>query len=168
MCAQVNANLQSVKTQEGFDPLPPGWYPARIIDSEIKEGPKGSYIRWTFEVIGFPNRVWDQMSLGNDVSMQRLKTLATCAGHRNPNFIADTEELHGLTCMVRLKIQKDEGYDPKNQISAFKPIGDTAPAAPAATVNQAQPPAAAAQPAVKAPPATPPAQAAKPKMPWEK
>ena len=160
--AQVNANLQDYKTQDGFDPLPPGWYPARIIDSEIKEGSKGNYIRWTFEPIGFPGRIWDTMSLGNEVSMQRLKTLATCAGHRNPNFIADTEELHGLTCMIRLKIQKDEGYDPKNAITAFKPMGVTTgtPAVPAAAVNQAQP-----APGI---PAAPPAQPAKPRMPWDR
>jgi len=119
---QVNQDLSSYSEQIGFDCLAAGWYSAKVIDSEIKEGPKGPYINWTFEITGHPNRVWDVMSLSSDVSMQRLKTLAKCAGHRNPNFIADTEELHGLSCMVRLKIERSEEYDDKNRITAFKPI----------------------------------------------
>jgi beta-xylosidase len=122
--AQLNANLSEYDTQEGFDCLPPGWYPARIADSEIKSGPKGPYINWTFEIIGHPNRVWDVMSLGNEVSLRRLKTLATVAGHSNPNFIKDTEELHGLECQVKLKIEHDDSgqYDDKNKVSALKPL----------------------------------------------
>ena len=121
---QVNQDLSNYSEQIGFDCLPAGWYEATVIDSEIKEGPKGPYINWTFEIIGHPNRVWDVMSLSSDVSLQRLKTLAKCAGHSNPNYIADTEELHGLSCMVRLKIERSEEYDDKNRITAFKPIED--------------------------------------------
>jgi hypothetical protein len=95
-----------------------------VADSEIKEGPKGSYISWTWEILGKPNKVYDCMSLGNEISMKRLKTMAYSCGHPNPNFIADTEELHGKTCMIKLKIEKDESgqYEPKNKICGFKPI----------------------------------------------
>jgi hypothetical protein len=100
--------------------------------------------------VGHPNRVWDIMSLGNEVSMKRLKALAVCAGHPNPNFIADTEELHGKELMVRLKIEKDKDgqYEDKNKVSAFKPLGAGTDIPPAAQ------------------PAADPAQ--KPVMPWEK
>ncbi len=126
--AVLNANLDNYTEQEAFEVLPAGWYEAEVVDSEIKEGSAGPYINWTFAIIGKPNKIWDVMSLGNDISMKRLKTLAVCAGHPNPNFISDTEELHGKRCKVRLKIETDDSgkYDPKNKISAFKPLGKPA------------------------------------------
>ena len=90
--AQINQDMSGYDTQEGFEPLKAGWYEAVILDSEIKKGPAGPYINWQFGIVGHPNKVWDVMSLGNSVSMQRLKTLCKCCGHPNPNYLADTEE----------------------------------------------------------------------------
>ena len=156
MCAQLNANLTNIDGQIGYTPLVPGWYLAKVVDSEIKEGPKGNYIRWTFEIAGKPNKVWDTMSLGNEISMKRLKGLAIAAKHKNPNYIADTEELHGKECMIRLKVETDPSgqYEPKNTISAFKP----------ADGNGAVPTQIAAAAPVEA--EIPAAQPAR--MPWEK
>ncbi|MGD9216518.1 MAG: DUF669 domain-containing protein [Desulfobacteraceae bacterium] len=122
--AQLNANLTNYESETGFDVLPPGWYHAKVIDSAIKQGNKGPYINWTYEIVGRPNRVWDIMSTGNEFSMKRLKSLAVCAGHPNPNFIADTEELHGKEFLVQLKIEKDPSgqYGDKNKASGFKPL----------------------------------------------
>ena len=149
--AQLNANLSEYDTQESFDVLPPGEYAAQVVDSEIKEGAKGPYINWTFQVAGKPNKIWDVMSLGNEVSMKRLKTLATCAGHVNPNYIADTEELHGKAIVLKLKVETDETgqYAPKNKVAGFRSL-KKAPATvpPPHVVDTPQP-------------QTPP------KMPWE-
>lgn len=156
--AQLNANLSKYEVQEDIKPLPPGEYTAKIVDSELKQGPSGSYIRWTFQVIGYPNRIWDTMSLGNEISLKRLKTLATVSGHPNPNFIADTEEMHGLECVIKIRVEEDPTgkYDPKNVITAFKKKADNGhPAIPV-------PPAVAAAAARPQAPATP-----RPKMPWE-
>ncbi len=130
--AQLDKDLTDYEESSDFELLPPGWYEARVADSEIKEGPKGDYINWTFEIIGHPAMVWDIMSLGNDISMRRLKSLAVCAGHSNPNYIADTEELHGKELLVKLKIEKDKTgeYADKNRISAFKPMADNKPPKP--------------------------------------
>ena len=164
--AQLNADMTNYDTQEGFEPLKAGWYEAEIQDSEIKKGPAGPYINWTFGIVGYPNKVWDVMSLGNSISMQRLKTLCKCAGHPNPNYLADTEEIHGKRCLVRLKIEVDESgqYDPKNKVSAFKAIEttqslpqETAAAAPAGTLPSPSQ-IVATQPA---------AQEQSSKMPWE-
>lgn len=156
--AQLNANLSQYEAQEDIKPLPPGEYHARVIDSEIRQGGNGPYIRWTFQVIGHPNRIWDVMSLGNEVSLRRLKTLATVSGHPNPNYIQDTEELHGLECVVRLKIEIDETgrYDAKNVITGFKPMKKGNGSHP--TVSPAVAAAAVQQPAEKP---------ARQKMPWE-
>jgi hypothetical protein len=157
--ARVNADLSNYDTQKNFEPLPPGWYEAVVLDSEIKQGPKGSYINWTFGIVGHPNRIWDVMSLGNEVSMQRLKTMAKCCGHKNPNYLADTEELHGMKCAVKLKIEIDESgqYGPKNKIGGFKSLNENIVAA-----SPELPPAAVAARAQQAK-----GQTENPKMPWE-
>jgi Protein of unknown function (DUF669). len=101
--AQINAKLENYEAQDGFDVLPPGWYSAEIIDSEVKQSRKGNnYIKWTFKVIGHANHIWHNTVLGNDIAMKILKTMAKCCNHKNPNYIADTEELHGKRCQIKL------------------------------------------------------------------
>jgi hypothetical protein len=119
---QINQDLNSVEEQEGFDLLPPGEYGITVVDSEVKQGAKGQYIQWIFKVDDKPNKIWDIMSLSNEISLKRLKTLAVVCGHPNPQYIHDTEELHGLKCNVQIKIKKDETglYPDKNVISSFK------------------------------------------------
>ena len=161
--AQLNMNLGDVDAQS-FDLIPPGLYPARVSESEITQSKSGNHmITWSWEIIGEDHtgrKVWDRMMLdGSDtakrVGQQRLKAMAIACGHPNPNFIADTEELHGRECLIKIKIDKGkDGYDDSNKITAFKPI-QAAPAAPQT----------AAAPAGQAPP--PPAAPAKPAMPWE-
>lgn len=134
--AQINANLSEYEAEEKLSPLPPGWYEAEVSDSEIKQGKTSGnmYIQWEFQVIGKPNKVWMTTVLGNDIAMKILKTMATCLGHRNPNYIADTEELHGRRCQIRLVIKTDPNgdYDAKNEVKGFKPIEKKqAPAQPA-------------------------------------
>ncbi|MBU0990948.1 MAG: hypothetical protein KJ737_00525 [Proteobacteria bacterium] len=162
--AQLNVNLSGHDVQEGFEIRPPGWYPARVSDSSIthNEG-KDQCIVFEFELEdGKPGKVWEYLSLAptptknnstvRDISLSKLKTIATCCRHKNPNYIADTEELHGLKCMVRLKIEKDESgqYEPKNKISAYKSMDGNGPV---------QQPSQA--------PDTPPSEQKKPLMPWE-
>lgn len=154
--AELNINLSETEAQESLKPIPPGWYNASITDSEVKEGAKGAYIRWTFEVDNFPNKVWEIMSLNPDgeaVGLKKLKTLAVCSGHADPNFIRDTEEFHGKRCQIRLKIEEDPtgAYEPKNKITAFKPItGDSKlSAARKPAPVQSQPPVSPPQPIVE-------------------
>lgn len=131
--AQLNKDLSGYDIQVGFAVRPPGWYPAKIVDSKIGQSSKAPYIQFEFEIEdGKPGRVWEIMSLASTktkngstveaITMSKLKTLATCAGHRNPNFIADTEELHGLRCMVKLKIEKNDTYGDQNKISAYQAL----------------------------------------------
>ncbi len=120
----MNVDLSGQEAQESFNPVAPGWYGATIIDSELKNGSKGPYVSWTFDIHDQPNKVWSVTSLGNDISLKILKTMAVCCGHPTPDFIADSEEFHGMSCKVKLKIEVDETgtYDDKNVISGFKPL----------------------------------------------
>lgn len=167
--AQLGVNLTDYDVQEGFDVLPPGWYTAEIVDSEIRNGKSSGkpYVQWVFQIDGKPNKVWTVTSIGNDVSMRILKTMAHCCGHKNPNYIQDTEELHGRRCQVKLAIEKDDNgdYEAKNVIKAFKPIEKSQTAGvipagfPAANIPIASSPAIAAPPVEKA---------QQQRMPWDK
>jgi len=155
--AQINANLEGVTPQEGkgFEVRSPGWYPLRINDSDIKTK-EGSEPCIHLEIViedGRPGKVWDYLSLGQkltksgktaqEISFERLKAIAIAVGHPNPNYIADTGELHGLRCLGKLKIKKDPKgvYDDKNEITAYKPItGNAVPAPPQATETTQAPP----------------------------
>jgi len=117
--AQINQDLTNYDSS--FEPLPAGEYVATIEDSEIKESKTGNqYILWTFRVQN--RKIWEIMVIGQQIAMERLKNLAISCGHKNPNYIEDTEELHGLQCIVKLKIEKSDEYDDKNKISYFKPL----------------------------------------------
>jgi hypothetical protein len=114
---------------------------------------------FTFNVLGptHANRkLFDRFVISNDVAMSRLKTLATVVGHKNPNFIRDTEELHGGKCSVRVKIDDaKDGYEPKNAIVSFKPLNGKTLSPP---VQESPAPS---QP-------QPETEKSKPKFPWEK
>lgn len=126
--AVFNADLTPYEAQNNYAPLPPGEYPVEIVDSELKRSKAGNLMaRFTFSVFGTSyagRKLWDQFVIGNEVAMRRLKSLATACGHRNPNFIGDTEELHGLRCVVRVKTEEQEGYEPRNVITNFKTNGE--------------------------------------------
>ena len=161
--ALLNKNLSDYDGQIDFEPLPAGWYQARVDDSEMCEGPKGPYVKWTFVIPGKPNKIFDNMSMGNEISMKRLKSLAISCGHPNPNFIGNSEELHGKECFIRLKIEVDKSgqYDPKNAISAFKPFNGNGPTTLASPANTGSDPVDQGQAA----PAQQQAPAEQPKMP---
>lgn len=62
----------------------------------------------------------DIFTLGEDSSMSRMKTLAVAARCPNPDFIGDTEELHGLRCRVRVeRIGGFRSSGCKNVISGY-------------------------------------------------
>ena len=130
---QINANLSNYEAQEAFELLPPDWYPGEAIASEIKTSAAGNqYVAWTFQIHGKPNRVWENHVLGHEVGMKNLKTFAVSAGHKTPNYIKDTEELHNKPVMLKIAIDEDEDgkYQPKNVIKGYKPIDKAAQVVP--------------------------------------
>ena len=112
--AILNANLSSYQTQEGSVIIPPGEYQVRVIDSKISTAKTGSQLlQVTFEIQGPTHRgmkLFDNFVLGHDVAMSRLKTLAHVSGHPSPDYIRETEELHGLQLIVKVKIEEDAKY----------------------------------------------------------
>jgi hypothetical protein len=177
----INLDLTQTKAQEGFDPLPPGEYQVQVTDTQVTQSKSGNpMLKIVLTVLGPTHqgrRLFDMFVLNNDIAMSRLKGMATAGGHQNPDYIRDTEELHGLRMQVKVKIEEQPGYNAQNRISSYKRIGNGGAAHPAApAVPQIAPPPPAApwapqqqslqmQPAQTqpAPVAQPPAG---PRMPW--
>lgn len=159
---QINANLQNYEEYEDLSPVPPGEYLVRVSDSVVKEAKSSGNImaEFTMDILGpayAGRKLWDRFVLNNDVALRRMKTFAKAAGHRNPNFVKDTEEFHGLKVLVRVKIEEQDGYEAKNVIAAYKPANGYGTEKP-----------------VTSPPPPQPAQGSEPqekprsRRPWEK
>lgn len=163
--AELDMDLTNAPDAPVYEPAPEGTYKAKVVDSEVTKSKSGNHmINWTWEIEGGQcdgKKVFDRIMLsGSDKSVEvgrsRLKAMAVACNHKNPNFVRDTEEFHGLSCMIRVGLETREGYEPKNVIRSFKAIdggasanGKSAPAAQAKTAN--------------VPPVSRPG-----KLPWEK
>lgn len=170
-------DAKTVQPREAFEPLPAGWYNAKIIESEAKptKDNNGGYLQLTLEILDGEHKgrkVFDRLNLWNQntqaVEIAHRQLSAYC--HATGVFIVqDSNQLHGIPLKVKLSQRQDPGYDMTNDIKAVKHIQDATPAtsaqpasAPspfAVTVQPASPfgqnPALPAQPAPQAPFATP-------------
>lgn len=140
---------------DDFDPIPDGWYPAQIIDSEIKDTASGGQmLKLSGEITDgdFSGRLfWDNLNIVNRsevaqrIASQRLGKYCAAVG-LGP--IDDTEDLHNIPFMVKLVIEPGEGqYRDKNIVKDVKPYENAAPqrqtakapAQPARAANSEQP-----------------------------
>ena len=102
--ALLNIDLSGYDPDDcGFAPIPPGDYEVMIVNSRIKEGLAAEF---EFVVLGPVCRgvkLRDSFTFGEDPSMCKMKTMAVAARCPNPDFIGDSEELHGLRCRARVE-----------------------------------------------------------------
>lgn len=171
--AQLGLSLVNVQAQESYSPLPAGEYPVKVTDTEVKNSKAGNVmLNVTFTVEDghqFSGRkVFDNFVVSNEVAMKRLKSMAVAGKHPHPDFIQDSEELHGLRLVIRVKIEDGgDGYGPKNKISAFKAGESSTPLPPTNTIPAPAPATAAAPATASAPAAAPAAGGKQDKLPWE-
>lgn len=142
-----------------YEPIPPGWYNAEMVDSEIKatKSGTGEYISLQFALLDPPHvnrRVFVNLNLWNAsaeavriANQQRLELL-TALGKPNAQT---TEELYGLPLMLKLSVRKDPNgqYEDRNEVKGFKPA--TGGTAPRPVTGAAHRPAAAAPAAARKP-----------------
>ncbi len=98
MAEKVNA------AEDGFKPLDPGIYVVQLHDDvEVKEGDKGPYWRWTFQIpADQPNagrRFWTNTSL-SEAAFFKLKEIFAAFG---VSTATDTAELVGRKIRVQVK-----------------------------------------------------------------
>lgn len=168
--ATLNFDASTVDPNDSFDPIPAGWYNAIIDDTEMKPTRDGSgqYLQIRFSVIDgeYANRkVFTRLNLKNNNPVAQeiaYKDLSAICRAVNVIRVEDTQQLHGIPLMVKVKIRPAQGeWEASNEVSGYKGANDgmanaQAPA-PAAPVPQQQP----AMPAQNAP-AQPWAQAPQP------
>jgi len=156
--AYLGADLSQTKEQQSFDPVPPGDYHVTIIDSVVVETktPGKHMLKVVFSVVDGPfaeRKIFDNFVLGNEAAMSRMKSMAIASQHKSPDFIQDSEELHGLKLIIKVKVSTDPGYPPQNKITRFKKLeGTQTPVAPPVF---APPPASPIAPQMQAPKPTP-------------
>jgi hypothetical protein len=117
--ARINLNLSEVETKS-YPVLPENWYPATVMDSELTTSRAGdAMIMWTWRLDN--NRQLRDYTLIEALSgMEKVKKMASSLGHPNPDYVGDSDELHGLRCLIKVVVK-----DGKNWINGFKPIHTT-------------------------------------------
>jgi hypothetical protein len=129
--AEFVFDSSGVKPNDYFEPLPPNWYDAKLIESErkpTKDG-KGEYLNLTFEILNpeYVNRkVWDRINIKNDnEAAQRIAhgQLAALVKACGLTAITDTQQLHGIPVCIRLGVRPaDQVYDASNVVKGYKAL----------------------------------------------
>lgn len=196
--AQLGFDATQVQPDAGqLDPVPAGWYNVMVDESEIKptNDGMGARLACRFQILdgqfvgrklftGFNIR--NANPVAQEIAFKQLSALAHAVGVLQ---VQDSAQLHNIPLKVRVKVvPPKDGYDAKNEITAFKNINEQVgnsgaaagvPAAPMAPAvpNFTPPPAvpaappqgyAPAAPAQQfAPPPAQPGYAAAPPQPWQ-
>ena len=168
--AQLNFDASTVAPQEAFDPIPAGWYPAQIVESEMKAGskPGSAYLAITLQIMGgdFNNRkVFDRFNLQNanpvavEIAYRSLSAVCHAVGLIQ---VADSQLLHGRPMMVKVSVRparvdptSGSAYDASNEVKGYKALDASAAVAGGAPSAGAPAWATGAAPAVSAPVAAP-------------
>ena len=129
-----------------FEPLPAGWYTAKIASAEVtatKAG-TGSYIKMRFDVTGPTHQgrvVFANININNPnptaekIGRGQLRAMRDAMGMGE---LKDTDQLVGGDLQIKLTVKKDETYGDGNDVKAFKAIGGgSSTPKPAATSNAA-------------------------------
>lgn len=171
--AKLALNLSEVKAEgSGFDYIPAGTYAVKITDSEVTEtkAKTGHILTLSLQVIDGQyagSTIADRINVNNPnpdavkIGLARLKRYLESVG-LNPNFIEDSNVLHGKKVIVRVDERPftitDERTGEQKQINGC----DVKKVFPydegAVSASPAQP--ASSQPSPSAAPAD------KPKLPW--
>ncbi len=122
-------NLSDVP-DTGFDPIPPGDYTVEMLTFERKTSKSGNpylnceYVVLTGEYAG--RKLFDMISL-TEAAAWKIKAWCKAADWPR-NLIIDTDNdvqlrqiFLGIEILVRVKTEKQEGYDPRARIDRFLP-----------------------------------------------
>jgi hypothetical protein len=139
----------SVEPAQDFEPVPAGEYVAMITDSEMRPTRTGGQmLSLTHQIIEgeFKGRlVWESLNLVNSnpktVSIAQGHLSAICHAVGVTQAIQDSDMLHNRPMAIRIEVDAQEGYKPRNRIKAWKAIAPV----------EAAPSRAPAKPASRAP-----------------
>lgn len=130
--ANLNFNAQTVEPQAAFDPLPAGWYPMQIVESELKptSNGEGQYLQLKLQVINgdHANRVvYERLNIVNknstaqEIAYRNLSAICHATGVIQ---VEDSQQLHGIPMEVKLGVRPAQnGYDASNEVKGYRAIG---------------------------------------------
>lgn len=120
------------QTMEDRSVLPAGEYVAALVKSDKKNAKTAgnAYINCEFEVQegeAQGRRFWTMLNLWNnnsqavEIAQRELNSMMHACGKLR---IDDTEELHGIPMLVKLKVQADKSgqYGDQNRVAGYKPL----------------------------------------------
>lgn len=133
-------NAAEVEPQSSFDPIPAGEYTAMITDSEMKptKNNNGEYLQLVFDICDGDyegRKIFARLNLNNpnttavEIAQRELSAICHAVDVLTPE---DSSDLHDKPMLIKVKIRQSPGYDPQNEISAYKPLsggGESKPAA---------------------------------------
>jgi len=121
---------------DDFGPVPAGEYLVVLSNSdgpiETSNG-KGRYIKLEFQIVEegkYHNRrifenlnLWRYGDSENDrltekIARRKFKSLCDAVGVPSPR---DTQELHDIPFILRVKIENDDEFGPRNRVVGYKP-----------------------------------------------
>lgn len=156
MSSKLTFDATKVEPQKAFEPLPLGWYPLQMVESEVKPTAKegGKQFSFELEVVSGEykgRKVFDGYNIGNKnpvaekIGQGQLSALCYAIGVLT---FKETKELHNIPFEAELKIEPaKDGYDARNRIRNVRPLEGTA----AATAGTTKPTWAGKKPGETAP-----------------
>ena len=133
--ATLNFNAKNVEPAKAFDPVPSGWYPVKITDSEMKQNSKknGHFLEMIANVIEgeYMNRkLYISLNVDNPnettVTIANEQLSAICHAV-NVLECADSSQLHGIPFEMKVTVKPaKDGYDAKNEAKGFRALEGSA------------------------------------------
>lgn len=141
--AALDFNMSEVETDErtqSRELLPTGDYVMHVASTDVKRTKRGdgSFLTVCFEILRGPHarrKIWTNFTLTNPnadaerIGRQQLKSLATAVGKPN---LTDSDQLLEIDFVGTVGVEKGSaGYEPRNNVKAFKALRAEAPKAAA-------------------------------------
>ena len=146
----LNFNATTVAPSQAFENLAPGWYTAKVVESEMKpaRNPGSSYLELTLEVIAPASaagrKLWDRLNLvnPNQVAVDiAYETLSAICHATQVMQVQDSQQLHGIPLDVKVGMSKttEEYPEPRNEIKGYRAVQGGGGAANPAAAGVANP-----------------------------
>lgn len=143
-----NLEFNSAETEPttmDFEPLAPGWYALKIVNTEVRptKSGGGEYLKVEFDVLGGVNtgagkgrKHWENFNLWNPSEkaqqIARGQFSGLCRACGKIGLVKDSSELHGKTMEAKLKIvPESNGYPAKNGVVEYRALEKPAAGMPA-------------------------------------
>ena len=134
----LDLSENKVSAPSTYTTVPAGEYVVNVAKMEVKDNKSrtGAYLETGYEVLEGTlagAMIKDIINISNPnkeaerIGRDRLKTIATYIGHKNPNKIADTDEIVGKgSFKITVEVQEDGVYK-NNRVKYLTKIESEAP-----------------------------------------